>query len=105
MTTSPETEKAGVAELFKIYFPEVTLDERFCEAVQSYFQAHKEEALLSHGKEERRKAVEECAKVAEDMALGLDNEWNKKLGKADDLVDTCKDIAEIIREKLMEDEK
>ncbi len=64
MTTSPETEKAGVAELFKIYFPEVTLDERFCEAVQSYFQAHKEEALLSHGKEERGKAVEECMNTA-----------------------------------------
>jgi hypothetical protein len=40
---------------------------------------------------------EKCAKVADKHASSYDNEWNRKLGKANDLVEACEEIAAAIR--------
>ena len=40
---------------------------------------------------------ERCAKIADEHSLSYDNEWNRNLGKASDLVEACEDIAATIR--------
>jgi hypothetical protein len=39
----------------------------------------------------------ECAKVCEDYGSSYDNEWNRKLGVANDLKDACEECAAAIR--------
>jgi len=39
----------------------------------------------------------ECAKVCEDYGSSYDNEWNRKLGVANDLKDACDECAAAIR--------
>lgn len=43
-------------------------------------------------------AMEKCATNCERMAKGLDNEWNRNIGKADDLSSTAQDCADDIRD-------
>jgi hypothetical protein len=40
---------------------------------------------------------EECAKACEQSGAGYDNEWNRKLGVADDLKEVCEECAIAIR--------
>lgn len=40
---------------------------------------------------------ERCARIADEHSLSYDNEWNRNLGKASDLVEACEDIAAAIR--------
>jgi uncharacterized protein YukE len=40
---------------------------------------------------------EECTKVCEDYGSSYDNEWNRKLGVANDLKDACEECAAAIR--------
>jgi hypothetical protein len=40
---------------------------------------------------------EECAKLCEQSGAGYDNEWNRKLGVADDLKEVCEECAIAIR--------
>ena len=54
-------------------------------------------ALAQAEERGRLEERERCVKIADDMAKGLNNEWNQKIGKANDLVDTCEDIAAAIR--------
>jgi hypothetical protein len=39
----------------------------------------------------------ECAKVCEEFGASYDNEWNRKLGVANDLKDACDECAAAIR--------
>lgn len=52
-------------------------------------RAHAEEAV----KQER----EAAAKACEDFGASYDNEWNRKLGVANDLKDACEECALAIR--------
>lgn len=45
----------------------------------------------------RAAVIEECARVAEAYTATLNNDWNKKLGVADDLCGVGIDIADAIR--------
>ena len=54
------------------------------------------QALQSTAQEAREAQKKKDAGIARDVGKGLDNEWNKNLGKANDLVDTCEDIAQSI---------
>lgn len=54
--------------------------------------------------DEREKQRERDAKIADEHASSYDNEWNRKLGKSNDLVEACDDIAAAIRSGGMRDE-
>lgn len=45
----------------------------------------------------RGEVIEECAKVADEIAIEMDNEHNRRLGVAKDLVETAEDVAAGIR--------
>ena len=46
--------------------------------------------------------AERCAVKCDELAQGMNNDWNKKIGKADDLVETAQDCAESIRQLAKE---
>lgn len=62
----------------------------------------KADAILASGLAPNESAIraderERCAKIADEHSLSYDNEWNRNLGKASDLVEACEDIAAAIR--------
>jgi len=50
--------------------------------------------VFEAGQQHEREA---CAKVCEDYGASYDNEWNRKLGVANDLKDACDECAAAIR--------
>jgi hypothetical protein len=62
------------------------------------FAVHFElEALAKFAAAIRADERSECAKVCEDYGSSYDNEWNRKLGVANDLKDACDECAAAIR--------
>lgn len=59
-------------------------------------------ALDQARQEGYEKGVEDGAAVCDKYAKDLDNEWNKQIGKRDDLVETCEECAEAIRSLIKE---
>jgi hypothetical protein len=42
---------------------------------------------------------EACAKICDDISLGIDNDWNRRIGVKDCMVDVATDCADAIRSR------
>lgn len=86
-------------ELPPLPTPDIWVREDFGLGDWTTHEGYTADQMRAYAQEAARQEREAAAKACEDFGASYDNEWNRKLGVANDLKDACEECAAAIRSR------